>query len=59
MVWFFEPLLLPMLGFAAGAMMYLVVVELIPDALEGRRPVEIAWAFMFGFALMVLVQVVL
>jgi zinc transporter ZupT len=59
MVWFFEPLMLPMLGFAAGAMMYLVVVELITDALEERRPVEIAWAFMLGFSLMVLVQVVL
>jgi zinc transporter ZupT len=59
MVWFFAPLMLPMLGFAAGAMMYLVVVELIPDALEERRPVEIAWAFMVGFSLMVLVQVVL
>ena len=59
MVWFFEPLMLPMLGFAAGAMMFLVIVELIPDALETRRPVEIAWAFMLGFSLMVLVQVVL
>ena len=59
MVWFFEPLMLPMLGFSAGAMMYLVLVELIPDALEKRRPEEISWAFMIGFALMVLVQVVL
>lgn len=58
-VWFFEPLLLPMLGFAAGAMIFLVVVELIPDALEHRRPEDIAWAFMIGFALMVLVQVAL
>jgi hypothetical protein len=39
--------------------MYLVVVELIPDALEERRPVDIAWALMLGFSLMVLVQVVL
>lgn len=59
MVWFFEPLMLPMLGLAAGAMMFLVIVELIPDALETHRPVEIAWAFMLGFSLMVLVQVVL
>lgn len=59
MVWFFTPLVLPMLGFAAGAMMYLVVVELIPDALEHRRPPEIAWAFMLGFSLMVLIQVAL
>jgi zinc transporter, ZIP family len=59
MVWFFQPLMLPMLGFAAGAMMYLVVVELIPDALETRNPTQTAWAFMLGFGLMVLVQTVL
>jgi zinc transporter, ZIP family len=59
MVWFFQPLMLPMLGFAAGAMMYLVVVELIPDALETRSPAQTAWAFMLGFSLMVLVQAAL
>lgn len=59
LVWFFEPLMLPLLGFAAGAMMYLVVVELIPDALETRSPDQIAWAFMTGFGLMALVQVAL
>lgn len=56
LAWFFQPLMPPMLGFAAGAMIYLVVVELIPDALETRTPTETAWAFMLGFALMVLVQ---
>lgn len=59
MVWFFEPLMLPFLGFAAGAMMFLVVVELIPDALETRSPEQTAWAFMLGFGLMTLVQVAL
>ena len=58
-VWFFEPLMLPMLGFAAGAMIFLVVVELLPDAFQTRRTAEVAWAFVLGFALMVLVQVVL
>jgi ZIP family zinc transporter len=58
-VWFFQPLMLPMLGFAAGAMMYLVVVELIPDALETRNPTQTAWAFMGGFGLMLLVQAAL
>ena len=56
-VWLFEPLMLPFLGFAAGAMMYLVIVELIPDALESRTRGEIAWSFMAGFGLMALVQV--
>ena len=59
LVWLFEPLMLPFLGFAAGAMMYLVVVELIPDALETRSAPQIAWSFMIGFGLMVLVQVAL
>ncbi len=59
MVWLFEPLMVPFLGFAAGAMMFLVIVELIPDALETRRPPQIAWAFMLGFGLMLLVQAAL
>ncbi|MFQ6615150.1 MAG: ZIP family metal transporter [Fidelibacterota bacterium] len=59
LVWLFEPLMIPFLGFAAGAMMYLVILQVIPDALEKRLPVEISWAFILGFSLMVLVQVVL
>ena len=59
LVWFFEPLMLPFLGFAAGAMMYLVIVELIPDALETRSPGQTAWSFMIGFVLMTLFQVVM
>ncbi len=55
----FRPLMLPLLGFAAGAMMYLVVVELIPEGLETTSRTAIAWSFMFGFALMTLVQVAL
>lgn len=57
LAWFFEPLMVPLLGFAAGAMMYLVIVELIPDALETRSRSQTAWSFMIGFGLMVLVQV--
>lgn len=59
LVWFFQPLMLPLFGFAAGAMMYLVIVEMIPESLEEERPTQVAWAFMAGFAAMVLVQVVL
>lgn len=57
LVWLFEPLMLPLLGFAAGAMMFLVLMELIPEALERHSRNEIAWWFLGGFALMVLVQV--
>ncbi|MEM8943918.1 MAG: ZIP family metal transporter [Planctomycetota bacterium] len=59
LVWLFEPLVLPLLGFAAGAMMYLVIDELIPEALKSGSHTSITWAFMVGFSLMVLVQVVL
>ena len=47
------------MGFAAGAMIFLVVVELIPDALEDETPMKTAWAFIIGFCLMLLIQVVL
>jgi ZIP family zinc transporter len=59
LVWVFEPLMVPLLGFAAGAMLFLVIMEIIPDALEDRKPVEIAWAFIIGFTLMIFVQVVI
>jgi len=59
LVWFFEPLMMPLLGFAAGSMMFLVIMEMIPDALEERSASEIGWAFILGFCLMLLVQVVL
>ncbi len=59
LVWFFKPLMIPLLGFAAGAMIFLVLLELIPEALKSRKPVEIAWAFTLGFSLMVLVQTLL
>jgi ZIP family zinc transporter len=58
-VWLFEPLLLPFLGFAAGAMMYLVLMELLPEALERHSRSEMAWMFLGGFGLMALVQTAL
>lgn len=57
MVWFFQPMMLPLLGFAAGAMMYLVIAELIPDALQSLTRAQVSWSFMLGFAAMILVQV--
>jgi len=59
LAWFFQPLMPMLMGFAAGAMIFLVVLELIPDALDTESPQHIAWAFTAGFALMLLIQVVL
>ena len=59
LAWFFEPLMPLLMGFAAGAMIFLVVLELIPEALHTEKPARIAWAFILGFCLMLLVQVIL
>ena len=59
LAWFFTPLMPVLMGFAAGAMIFLVVLELIPEALETESPKRIAWAFIVGFCLMLAVQVVL
>ncbi len=56
LAWFFQPLMPVLMGFAAGAMVYLVVVELIPQALAKERPNRIAWAFMLGFCGMIVIQ---
>lgn len=59
LAWFFVPLMPVLMGFAAGAMIFLVVLELIPEALETESPARIAWAFLLGFCGMMLIQVVL
>ena len=59
LVWMFKPLMVPFLGFAAGAMMFLVIVELIPDALKDGSPSQIAWAFILGFGCLIGIQVIL
>ncbi len=59
LAWFFQPLMPALMGFAAGAMIFLVVLELIPEALETESPAAIAWAFTLGFCGMLLIQVVL
>lgn len=59
LVWFFEPLMVPLLGFAAGAMIFLVIQEMLPDALKDRPATEISWSFVSGFSLMILVQAAL
>lgn len=59
LAWFFQPIMPGLMGFAAGAMIFLVVLELIPEALDEEKPVKIAWAFLAGFGGMLLMQVVL
>jgi len=57
--WFFQPLMPFLMGLAAGAMIFLVLLEMIPEALDSQKPVAIAWAFSIGFAGMILAQVLL
>jgi ZIP family zinc transporter len=57
LVWFFQPLLPAALGFAGGAMMFLVVTELIPESLARSQRHTTAWGFMVGMVLMMLATV--
>ncbi|MCC6499813.1 MAG: ZIP family metal transporter [Anaerolineales bacterium] len=57
--WLFQPLMPILMGFAAGAMVFLVILELIPEALHNSTPIKVAWAFSIGFCAMILVQVLL
>jgi len=56
---FMIPLMPALLSFAAGAMIYVVVEELIPEMSEGIHTNKTAIAFMTGFAAMMLLDVVL
>lgn len=53
------PILPYMLAFAAGAMIYVVVEELIPEASEGEHSNLGTIAFAMGFALMMMLDVAL
>lgn len=53
------PVLPYVLSFAAGAMMYVVVEELIPEASEGKHSNMGTIGFAVGFALMMVLDVVL
>ena len=53
------PILPYMLAFAAGAMMYVVVEELIPEMSEGKHSNIGTIAFSLGFVLMMILDVAL
>ena len=53
------PILPYLLAFAAGAMMYVVIEELIPEASEGEHSNHSTIGFAIGFVLMMVLDVVL
>ena len=53
------PILPYLLAFAAGAMIYVVVEELIPEMSEGTHSNAGTVAFAFGFVLMMILDVAL
>jgi len=59
LVEYFQPLLPFGLGFAGGAMMFLVAAELIPESLERSSREETAWGIMGGLALMLMITALL
>lgn len=56
---FVIPILPYLLSFAAGAMMYVVVEELIPSMSNGKHSNFATISFMFGFVLMMILDVAL
>lgn len=57
--WFFHPLMPFLMAFAAGAMIYLILIELIPSAYKTESANTVGWSFMLGFMGMLLIQLVL
>jgi ZIP family zinc transporter len=55
LVEFFRPLLPVGLGFAGGAMIFLVAAELLPDSLELCSREDAAWGVMVGLVMMLVV----
>jgi zinc transporter ZupT len=44
----FQPLLAASLGFAGGAMIFLVVSELLPESFKASTPTDVAWGVTLG-----------
>lgn len=59
LAWVFEPLLPIGLGFAGGAMIYLVFAELVPEAIEEGGVSLTAWGVMIGLCLMLFLTTLL
>lgn len=59
LVEWFEPVLAVGLGFAGGAMVWMVVAQLLPDALRTTRPLPVAGATLAAGAAMVALQLLL
>ena len=53
--WFFEPVLGIGLGFAGGAMIYLVMAEMLPEAIQEGGKTLAAWGVMLGLCTMLTV----
>ena len=56
---FVIPLMPALLSFAAGAMIYVVVEELIPDMSEGNHSNATTIAFLLGFVGMMILDITL
>lgn len=54
-----EPVMPYLLSFAAGAMIYVVIEELVPEMSEGGHSNRATIAFMVGFCLMMTLDVML
>ena len=54
------PIIMPiLLAFAAGAMLYVIIVELIPEAMSNEKKEHMALYFVLGFIIMMFLDITL